>query len=156
LPPLRERHGDIPLLIDHFLQTFSDLYRKPGLALANEAWETLQRYDYPGNVRELENIVRRAVILCREPVISCRHLGPEVMRARPARPRVAPASFHAAKAHAVEEFEQAYLIAALQQSGGIIRRAAQRAGLSERNFHDKLKKYHISGTSYRTSPAPGA
>jgi len=70
LPPLRERRGDIPLLLAHFLQLFRLAYNKPSLAISPEAEKILAQYDYPGNVRELENIVRRAAILCREEFIS--------------------------------------------------------------------------------------
>src|SRR5262249_8551447 len=64
LPPLRERRGDIPLLIDHFLRQFRACYHKPNLEMSGAAVAALCRHDFPGNVRELENIMRRAAILC--------------------------------------------------------------------------------------------
>lgn len=150
LPPLRQRPGDIPLLITHFLRLFSAAYQKSERHISDEARQKLLEYDYPGNVRELENILRRAVILGRESVITCRQLPPEVLYPRRTDSRTTPASFHEAKARAVEEFEQAFLIDVLKQCGGIISRAAQCCGLSERNFHGKLNKYHIHGASFRT------
>jgi DNA-binding NtrC family response regulator len=152
LPPLRERRGDIPLLIDHFLHAFRTAYRKEDLEMSREVREALRQYDYPGNVRELENILRRAVLLCRGRVIALADLAPEVRSVRPI-PAAAPSTFHEAKAKVVEEFEQAYLTSMLAAAGGIVSRAARLAGLSERNFHEKIKKYHIRGEDFRARPA---
>jgi DNA-binding NtrC family response regulator len=149
LPPLRERKGDIPLLIDHFLRKLSAAYDKPDLRVSPEAGEILLRYDYPGNVREIENVICRAVILCRESCITPRHLPPEVLPRQISPSAGQPTNFHEAKSHAVEKFERAYLTSLLSECGGIVSRAAHRAGLSERNFHEKLKKYGISGKSFR-------
>jgi DNA-binding NtrC family response regulator len=147
LPPLRERHGDITLLIDHFLRAFCTAYRKEGLQLGGDVADILRHYDYPGNVRELENILHRAVLLCRTGVISPADLAPEVRASRPA--PTSPANFHEAKARVVEEFEQAYLTSMLAVAGGIVSRAARCAGLSERNFHEKIKKYKIHSKHFR-------
>ena len=65
LPPLRERKEDIPILIDHFLKKYSRENKKEVSSLTKEAKDLLLHYDYPGNVRELENIIERAVVLCR-------------------------------------------------------------------------------------------
>jgi DNA-binding NtrC family response regulator len=111
----------------------------------------LNAYSYPGNVRELENIVRRAVILTRNPEITVSDLPAEVRQI--ALPHVdegpAQVSFHAARARAVREFEREYLIGVLHECGGIVSRAARRAGLSERNLHTKLKKYGLRGSDFR-------
>ncbi len=74
LPPLRERREDIPLLIDHFLKKFRRENNNETLEVSKEARELLLRYPYPGNVRELENLVERAVVLCRGPLITSRDL----------------------------------------------------------------------------------
>jgi DNA-binding NtrC family response regulator len=153
LPPLRERRGDIPLLIDHFLRAFRAAYHKEGLELSAEAADVLRHYDYPGNVRELENVLLRTVLVCRAGAISPRDLALEVRAGLPTPAVPAPANFHEAKARVVEEFEQAYLAAVLAACGGIVSRAARCAGLSERNFHEKLKKYHLHGEHFRARPA---
>jgi DNA-binding NtrC family response regulator len=150
LPPLRERRGDIPLLITHFLQVFSSVYDKPDLHLTNEAADLLSQYDYPGNVRELENIIHRVVLLCRTRVIMPADLAPEVRSARPAPASAALADFHSAKARVIEAFELAYLTDMLAATGGIVCRAAKCAGLSERNFHEKMKKYNLHGEHFRS------
>jgi DNA-binding NtrC family response regulator len=149
LPPLCQRAGDIPLLIDHFLRLFGAGYRKPNLRVDADAQELLLKYDYPGNVRELENIIRRAVILCRDHWIMPCHLAPEVSAGKSADCTDLPENFHKAKDRVVEEFERAFLTSILSVCGGIVSRAARRAGLSERNFHAKLRKHGIRGQGFR-------
>ena len=130
------------------------------------------RHDYPGNVRELSNYVHRAVVLSGGAPLTAELLeegfadAPWVRReptspapralhdGRPAVPvgGAEPAtddSFHDAKRRLVETFEREYLIAVLTECHGIVSRAAARAGMSERGFHQKLKKYDIHGTSFR-------
>ena len=81
LPPLRARRGDIPALVDRFLNQFATSYRRGPLRLDKEAEKILMNYGYPGNVRELENALRRAVILCRGPEILARDLPREMLDA---------------------------------------------------------------------------
>ena len=152
IPPLRERRGDIPLLLDHFLRVFSTTYRKPDVYVSLEAANMLQHYPYPGNVRELENVIRRGALLCKGNQITTRDLPPEVIHKSRPPSESQPASFHKAKARAIEQFERVFLNSILSDCGGIISRAAHRSGLSERNFHQKLKKYGISGKAFRPSP----
>jgi DNA-binding NtrC family response regulator len=155
LPPLRERRGDLPVLCDYFLRVLSAKHQRPTPEITREAREILYQYDYPGNVRELENVVRRAVILCGDSPIGPEHLSSEV---RGATVSSAPApvitdveDFQTAKARAVESFERAYLTNVLRKSGGIVSRASDRSGLSERNFHEKLKRYCINAKAFRTT-----
>jgi DNA-binding NtrC family response regulator len=154
VPALRERKSDIPLLCDHFLLTLGAKYGNPGLSLSRRALDVLLAYDYPGNVRELENALRRAVILCGERVIEPEHL-PADLTSDEARNELIDelGDFQAAKANAVEKFERAYITAVLQRTGGIISRASEYSGLSERNFHEKLKKYEINARSFRAAAA---
>lgn len=150
LPPLCARKGDVPLLVEYFLQVFGAVYDNPGLEFNAEAAQRLLQYDFPGNVRELENIVRRAVILCRDKQLTLAHLPPEVLEHKSGRADVQSLAFHEAKSRVVEDFERAFLTALLRICGGIVSRAAERSGLSERNFHAKLRKYEISSLTFRT------
>jgi DNA-binding NtrC family response regulator len=154
LPPLRERRADLPILIDHFLQVFAERYRRGALRLDQESARRLHAYPFPGNVRELEAILHRATLLCAGPVISVEGLldtdgDVAGSAAAPAAARApAPAAgdtglFHRAKATVVERFEREYLMSALSRSGGVITEAARLSGLSERNFHLKLRKYGL-------------
>lgn len=149
LPPLRERKTDIPLLIEHFLESYGDVYNKPGIRLHPTVKDLLMRYDYPGNIRELENIIQRALILCRTDTITTELLPPELLTQKPCLKAAPCKTFHETKARVIEEFERQYLISRLKESGGIVSRAAKLSGLSERNFHEKLKKYNIDSGSYR-------
>ena len=149
LPRLCERKVDIPLLIDHFVRMFGAAHRKPNLRVNSAAREILLQYDFPGNVRELENIIRRAVILCNDSGITPRHLPPEVLEGPSCPVTGRPTTFHAAKDRVIEEFEREFLTSSLRQSGGIVSRASQQSGLSERNFHAKLRKYGIRSQSFR-------
>jgi len=153
IPPLRDRPGDIPLLVRHFTSSFAASYSKPELHLEPDFEELLARHHWPGNVRELENVVHRAVILCRGRSLSP-HLLPPELRAGVGRLAAGagaePSNFHEAKQIAVEQFERDYLVAVLRDCGGIVSRAASRSGLSERNFHEKLNRYGIDGQSFRS------
>ena len=151
VPPLRERPGDIPLLVRHFAASFAAAYRKPELRLEQDFEELLACHLWPGNVRELENVVHRAVILCRGGSLAPHLLPPELRNGTGRSGATAePANFHEAKQVAVEQFERDYLIAMLRDCGGIVSRAAGRSGLSERNFHEKLNSYGIDGQSFRS------
>ena len=72
IPPLRERREDIPRLVDHFLRRFAAESQTPEKTVSREAMDLLVKYHYPGNVRELENIIHRAVVLAREQTITAR------------------------------------------------------------------------------------
>ncbi len=153
LPPLRRRRCDIPTLAAHFAETLGLAYGNPRLRVGPEAMARLTAYDYPGNIRELENFIRRAAILCSGEEIRPSDLPPEVFE------QAAPADdaevseraddFQSAKARVIERFEREYITNALSQCGGIISRAAEHSGLSERNFHEKVKRYDIDAKSYR-------
>jgi DNA-binding NtrC family response regulator len=143
LPPLRERTGDLPLLAEHFLAMYRMRYRKPHLSFSPELLDALCRHDYPGNVRELENLVHRAVVLAEGDVLSVRDLPRDFAPDRRNAERSRPAAFHSAKAYLVEGFERDFLVAALGRAQGVITEAARQIGLSERVFHVKLRKYGI-------------
>ena len=139
LPPLRERREDLPLLIDHFVHTFATKNAKPIAGLTREARETLLRYDYPGNVRELENLIERAVVLTRDEIIGVADL-PLTLHDPAPEPAVAPGL-----EAAVEAIERRMIREALGQASGVQTRAAELLGVSERVLRYKLKKYGLSG-----------
>ena len=138
LPPLRERRDDLPLLIDHFVRTFAAKNGKPIDGLTRAARETLLRYDYPGNVRELENLIERAVVLTRDEVIGVADL-PLTLR------DPAPEPAGSGLVAAVEGLERRLMREALVRAGGVQTRAAELLGISERVLRYKLKKYGLSG-----------
>ena len=146
LPPLRERREDIPLLVGQFLERFAGEGRTGRKEVTREAMDALVRFDYPGNVRELENVVHRATVLARGPRITTADLPPHVVgTAAPGGPE--PASF----VERVAEFERRLIVEALARAGGVQTRAARTLGMSERHLRYKLKKYGIEAGSRDTS-----
>jgi two-component system NtrC family response regulator len=135
VPPLRERHGDIPALIAHFLAKHTPA-GQPIPTVSPQAQNILIRHAYPGNVRELENAIERAVILARNGVIRPVDLPPTMTR---------PASSVADDAlpDAVEDLERRLILEALHEADGVQTRAAERLGITERNLRYKLRKYRI-------------
>jgi DNA-binding NtrC family response regulator len=139
LPPLRERREDLPLLIDHFLRVFAEKNGKNIRGLTRDAREALLRYDYPGNVRELENLIERAVVLTRADVIGLTDL-PLTLEAQAAESERGPGLVAA-----VEGLERRMIRQALAKTDGIQTRAAEVLGIGERVLRYKLKKYGLSG-----------
>lgn len=154
LAPLRERRSDLPALVDHYLRMFSVRYDRRELRLSPASMRLLFDYDYPGNVRELETIIHRATLLSDGPVLEVDGLleqeaSPEAQVSTPL-----PSSFHRAKSELIERFERDYLISALDRNHGVVSDAARVSGLSERNFHLKLRKYGI-GRQHQTDVQTG-
>ncbi len=138
LPPLRERREDLPPLIEHFVRSFAEKNGKTIRGLTAEAREALLRYDYPGNVRELENLIERAIVLTRDDLIGPEDL-PLVLEA-PSPESGADAGLVAA----VEGLERRMIQEALAKTSGTQTRAAELLGISERVLRYKLRKYGLS------------
>ena len=142
LPPLRERREDIPLLVDYFLQKFGRENNKKELEVSKEARELLLRYPYPGNVRELENLVERAVVLCRDPLITSRDL-PFHLKEGVGEPAGVVFPSDLTLPEQLEELERHLIQQALKEMGGVQTRAAEKLGISERVLRYKLQKYGL-------------
>ncbi len=142
LPPLRERKEDLPLLIDHFLKKYSELNQKKVLDLSKEARTLLLRYSYPGNVRELENLIERAVVLCRGTVITREDL-PFHLQEGASEAQGRPSKQMKTLPEILEEVERDLILKALHQHQGIQTRAAESLGISERVLRYKMKRYGI-------------
>ena len=137
LPPLRERRQDLPALMDHFLRRFAAKNGKTIRGFSHEAREALLRYDYPGNVRELENLIERAVVLTRDDVIDRGDL-PLTLEESEIRDDKEPHLLAA-----VEGLERRMIKNALARAGGIQTRAAELLGITERALRYKLAKYGL-------------
>jgi two-component system response regulator PilR (NtrC family) len=166
LPPLRERREDIPLLVRHFLAELGALHGRPAGRFSPEAARFLMQHDYPGNVRELENIVEHAIAMCDGEVLTEEHLPPYVLNPqrtpgeRSAPPRVeredgpredawvarAPEpALPADLEQDLAEYEKAIILRALDQAGGVKKRAAEILGINYRSLRHRLQKYGING-----------
>ncbi|MFA6455243.1 MAG: sigma-54 dependent transcriptional regulator [Bacteroidota bacterium] len=141
LPPLRKRREDIPLLLDHFLAKFAKDHKRKKLSFSKEAWECATRYDYPGNVRELENIVQRAVIFSRGDLIATEDL-PQIVRGVKTEQQVKRALLQSLPDQ-VEQLEKDLIFEALRMNGDNQSKAAKLLGLSERNLRYRLKKWGV-------------
>ncbi len=139
LPPLRSRKRDIPLLVEYFLSHYAEENGKHVHAVSQEAMTLLLDYPYPGNVRELQNIIERAVVMTRNEMITCEELPIDELGHQGILP---PATLP----EQVEELEKKAIAKALRQALGIQNRAAEILGLTERNLRYKLKKYGFKRT----------
>ena len=148
MPPLRERPGDILYLARHFLERWTAKYHRER-QLSARAERLLLAYDYPGNVRELQNAVQRAVLVSRGPTIEPHDLPDSLRAAAAARPGSGASGFRLAKRRIIEEFERTYICRALEEAGGNISRAAQAAGIDFKNFHVKMRHYRIEPSQYK-------
>ena len=144
LPPLRERKSDILLLADHFLEKYSAQHDKAILRISTPAIDMLTAYHFPGNVRELENTIERAVVACDANVIHGRHLPPTLQTAEGSgtETRVTLAS-------TVEAFEKDLIQDALKSTRGNITRAAKMLHSTERILGYKINKYGIDTIRFR-------
>jgi DNA-binding NtrC family response regulator len=148
LPPLRERGSDVELLADHFLRRIARRHGRAERALTAEARHVLRAYAWPGNARELENILHQAFVLSEGESLQ---LG-TLQDALPPVPNLAPAREAAqlfasklgdAKAALIADFERRYLAQLLRDTGGNVSEAARRAGKERRALGKLLKKYGL-------------
>lgn len=137
LPPLRERTEDIPFLVETFIRRFNLTMNRRVAGVTSSVLKILSAYRWPGNIRELENLIERSMVFCRKELIEVGDLPPELTATVPA----APAS---AIGHAVKETEARSILAALQACGGNRRRAAELLGIHYATFYRKIKKLAIA------------
>ena len=143
LPPLREVKSDIPLLADHFRETFNREFKKRVESLDATALQALQAWNWPGNVRELRNVIERALIFSDGPSLKRSDLPPlgQVERAVQADSR--RDKFHLPKGLSLAAAEREYIRCTLDETGGNIQKAAEILGISRKNLWEKRKKYGL-------------
>lgn len=145
IPPLRERREDIPLLANRFVERFAAASSRKDISISNEAMAVLEKHRWRGNVRELENVIERAVVLATESVITPESL-PDELQAAPA--EFKPGSGELPDSgvdleEVVRTIEKDMLTKALEKTGGKKKEAAKLVRLSFRSFRYKLAKYGI-------------
>lgn len=151
IPPLRERRTDIPLLIDHFLNRFNQSKHTEVVGLDDEALRLLTEYDWPGNIRELENMMERLVVLKKHGLLSSEDL-PQKIGRRSMIPelkeqfiRLSEDGIHLSRE--VEQYEKHLIMEALRKANGVTSRAAQLLHLNRTTLVEKLKRKGVDPRS---------
>jgi two-component system response regulator PilR (NtrC family) len=144
LPPLRDRKEDIPLLAQHFLDKYGQENNRGGLELAAEALDLMMDYDWPGNIRELENVIERAVVLTSGPRIGADLMPDHVRRTPPFQiPQfVVPAEGISFK-DVITDFEKRLIESTLEAAGGVQKRAAELLRIKPTTLNEMIKRYDI-------------
>lgn len=148
IPPLRKRREDIPLLVNHFIDVFAAKHRREVPTLSNGAISALAKFDYPGNVRQLRNLLERLLLLCEENQIEESDLPPEI---RVFDPKLGSKALAAGVSglmelsfkEARESFERQYLLAKLAEHSNNISQTAASIGLHRQSLQQKIKEHDL-------------
>ncbi len=138
IPPIRERKDDIPLLINHFINKFNHEMKKNINNISPKAMEVLLGYDYPGNVRELENIIEHAFVCCHSNTILAEHLPKDIFKKD-----ITTAEGLAIGKGTLQELEKELIVKMLSQLNWSYKEASQRLGISRTTLWRKIKEYRI-------------
>jgi len=142
LPPLRDRKEDISLLVDHFISRFNRLHNKNICCVTNEVTAALLTYDYPGNVRELENIIEHCFVLCEGEIIEAKYLPSSV------RPALKTESAQDNEPATIKQMEIILITQALRRNNGNKTATAKELGIDKSTLFRKMKAFDIKPKSY--------
>jgi two-component system response regulator PilR (NtrC family) len=143
LPPLRERKDDVALLVDHFIEKYARELGKDVKGMSDEALAKLVAYRFPGNVRELENVIERAAALTRGPVIQVESLPRSVLEREEPGPVARIPRDGVDLDRLMQDYERGLILEALRPAGGVKKRAAKLLGISFRSLRYRLEKLGI-------------
>jgi len=152
LPPLRERREDIPLLLSHFIKRYNQEFGKGVETVSPTLMRFFLEYDWPGNIRELENYVERAILMTDGKQLQLSALQREVDDG--ANQMTAAEGGFLPFREAKEKFEREYILDLLERFEGVVAHASQAAHIPRPNFYEKLKKYGISPEGVRSRARP--
>ncbi|MEJ0069466.1 MAG: sigma-54 dependent transcriptional regulator [Pseudomonadota bacterium] len=141
LPPLRERIEDIPALVEHFIEQIGANIGKRISGFSPAAIKAMSEYDWPGNIRELQNCIERSIIVAKSPVVDVADLPPYLFRQR--EDRVDGGRIPSSLDDELERIERRFILMALQKTQGIQVKAADLLGVSERSLWHRIKKLGI-------------
>lgn len=142
LPALRERKEDIPLLIKHFIKKYSKENNKDVTDISKEAFNHLMHYHYPGNIRELENIIESSIVMSRGEIITINDFTPDIMASSESA-TLNPHNFINSYDEKLEAFETTMMRDALELKNGNQSQAAKLLGMTERHLRSRMQKYNI-------------
>ena len=143
IPPLRDRREDIILLATHYLQHHGRQRQIENISMSPAVQEALRNYDFPGNIRELENFIQHAVVIMEGTEVQLRDLPEAVVPCECDEIPSTSANFAGMKKVMVERFEKTYFESTLEKAHGVIAQAARMAGIDSKNFYQKMRKYQI-------------
>ncbi len=143
IPPLRERRKDIPLLVDHFIKKYASINNKGDISISKEAMDILIKYNYPGNVRELENIIERCVVLSRDNLITSNQLPINLKNSDSENIYDNELGEGETLEMRLEKIEKDFVMRALEKNNWNQTKAAEFLGIPERNLRYRLKKWGI-------------
>ena len=140
LPPLRDRRADVPLLVNHLWSRYAEQRNGDSRQFSRRALEALCQYSWPGNIRELENVIRQLLVLSDVEIIEPEDLPIPVPLPQKLLPTL---SFNQARAQIIAQFEKAYVTDLLQSNGGNVSQSAKAAQKERRSFGRLIKKYQL-------------
>lgn len=152
LPPLRQRMDDIPGLAYYFLEKYNNRFEKNITQISMEVMDAFSQFNFPGNIRELENMIERAVALERGNSLTPPAFPAELFNTHNLQKIDIPIidqNFNAAKKAVLGAFEKKFLIRRLQESGGNVTEAARISGIERQSFQRLMKKYNLSSQKFR-------
>ncbi|MCD6377459.1 MAG: sigma-54-dependent Fis family transcriptional regulator [Planctomycetes bacterium] len=147
IPPLRQRREDIPELVEYFIGEISAELKIPAPNLTNEAMAALTRYDWPGNIRELRNVLERACLLAEDRIIDLEHLPQGIVGQSDSSTQTKGQTVST-----LQETEKALIIKALRESNGNQTKAARSLGITRDVLRYRIKKYNLSKLIAELSP----
>jgi two-component system response regulator PilR (NtrC family) len=147
LPPLREKKEDIPLLVRHFLTIYGKENKKEIIGVTEDVMEIFINYNWPGNIRELENLIERAVVLTKSKIISRESLPPFLLSSQDEAKIFSEAdNEHPLREH-IQSLQKKAIISALAKSKGVQKKAASLLGVKPTTLNEMIKRLHIDITN---------
>lgn len=143
LPPLRDRKEDIPLLVKHFLNIYSKENNKEIQEVSQDVMEILENYDWPGNIRELENLIERAVVLTKTKIITRKNLPPSFLAPPQEKENTTSASAHMTLKEQMKHYQKKAIIDALKKANGVQKKASRFLGVKPTTLNEMIKRLDI-------------